>query len=90
MFKRAVENIRKFFVLITISNTSKNIIFSRDRQQAQPNTSNRNFLSQVVPCKLFFFFFTLFINISWMKLIRYISPLLICLLSASATQEKRR
>ena len=89
MFKRAVENIRKFFVLITISNSSKNIIFSRDRQQAQPNTSNRNFLSQVVPCKLFFFF-TLFINISWMKLIRYISPLLICLLSASATQEKRR
>ena len=31
LFKRAVENIRKFFVLITISNTSKNIIFSVSR-----------------------------------------------------------
>ena len=60
LFKRAVENIRKFFVLITISNTSKNIIFSRDRQQAQPNTSNRNFPSQVVPCKLFFFFYVVY------------------------------
>ena len=60
LFKRAFENIRKFFVLITISNTSKNIIFSRDRQQAQPNTLNRNFLSQVVPCKLFFFFYVVY------------------------------
>ena len=60
LFKRAVENIRKFFVLITISNTSKNIIFRGTDNKHNQTPRTETFFHKLCHVNCFVFFYVVY------------------------------